>query len=45
MNEIEMRPHWLPDGSKNVCDSDGKIILINLEKMEIIPMINRLKPG
>ncbi len=31
-DEIEMRPHWSPDGNKIVCDSDGKIILINLEK-------------
>ena len=31
-NEIEMRPHWSPVGNKIVCDSNGKIILINLEK-------------
>ncbi|MCI0513120.1 hypothetical protein L0128_07915 [candidate division KSB1 bacterium] len=30
---IEMRPHWAPNGSMLVCDSDGKIVLLKL-KME-----------
>ena len=29
-NELEMRPHWSPDGKQIVCDSNGKIILIDL---------------
>ena len=29
--ELEMRPHWSPDGKKIVCDSKGKIMLIILE--------------
>lgn len=30
-NELEMRPHWSPDGTKIACDSNGKIILIFLQ--------------
>ena len=30
-DELEMRPDWSPDGKKIACDSNGKIILINLE--------------
>lgn len=29
-DDLEMRPHWSPDGNKIVCDSKGKIILIYL---------------
>lgn len=29
-DELEMRPHWSPDGKKIACDSNGKIILISL---------------
>jgi len=28
--ELEMRPHWSPDGRQIACDSNGKIILIDL---------------
>jgi len=28
---IELRPAWSPDGTKIVCDSNGKILLIDLE--------------
>ncbi len=29
-NELEMRPDWSPDGKQIACDSNGKIILIDL---------------
>ncbi|MFZ5517797.1 MAG: TolB family protein [Candidatus Zhuqueibacterota bacterium] len=29
-DEMEMRPHWSPDGRRIACDSNGKIILIDL---------------
>jgi len=32
-HELEMRPHWSPDGKKIICDSEGKLLLITL-KME-----------
>ena len=32
-DELELRPHWSPDGKKIVCDSEGKLLLITL-KME-----------
>jgi len=30
-DELEMRPHWSPDGNKIVCDSNGKIFVLVLE--------------
>lgn len=29
-DELEMRPHWSPNGRQIVCDSDGQILLIDL---------------
>lgn len=30
-DELEMHPYWSPDGRAIACDSEGKIILLNLE--------------